>query len=68
MLNSHLGVGCREGEEGLRVSSSLNILSKLELSGLENIHLTESVDIKKYTFTSFQTSLEFRPITNNVIG
>ena len=30
-------------------TSSLNILSKLEISGLEDIHSTESIDIDKPT-------------------
>jgi hypothetical protein len=30
-------------------TSSLNILSKLEISGLEDIHSTESIDIEKPT-------------------
>jgi hypothetical protein len=30
-------------------TSSLNILSKLEVSGLEDIHSTESIDIDKPT-------------------
>ena len=56
---------CKEGEEGLEVSSSSwksLSLSKLE-SGWEDTRSNKSLGIIKPTFHQFQTRVEFRPIT-----